>query len=197
MCGWSAAAACWRSRSHRPERRNAITVAMYAALADAIERRRGRREHPGRSPSAARARISPPATTSPISSPRAARRRGDSGLAPAARAGRMRNADHRRGPRQLRRHRHDHAASLRPGDCGRKRALLDAVRRPRRWFRKRQARCCFRGWRGGGGPRATCCWREPFGADEALAIGLVSHRCAAEVSMRSSRNWLRLAGQAA
>ena len=61
----------------------------------------------------------------------AARHRRYSGLAPASRARRMRNADRRRGPRQLRRHRHDDAAALRPCRRRRGRALLAAVRRPR------------------------------------------------------------------
>ena len=65
----------------RPERRNAITVAMYAALADAIEERRGRPARSGRSRFAAKDRISRPATTSPTSSPpsRATMRRFRSG----------------------------------------------------------------------------------------------------------------------
>ena len=54
----------------RPERRNAITVAMYAALADAVEGAGERSVRSGSSPSAARARTSPPATTSPTSSTR-------------------------------------------------------------------------------------------------------------------------------
>ena len=59
---------------NRPDRRNAITVAMYAALADAIEGAAGDPAF-GSSPSVARARISPPATISPTFSPPAARRR--------------------------------------------------------------------------------------------------------------------------
>ena len=67
-------AACWPSRLTRPERRNAITVAMYAALADAIESAASDDERAADHASAARARTSPPATTSPISWPRCRRR---------------------------------------------------------------------------------------------------------------------------
>ena len=115
----------------RPERRNAITVAMYAALAEAIEsaadddsirlitfQRRGpgfrRRQRPRRFPE------------------RLAARHDDiPGLAPASRARPMRISDRRRGPRQLRRHRHDDAAALRSGRRRGGRALFAAVRRPR------------------------------------------------------------------
>ena len=37
MCGWKSGAPILSITLARPERRNAITVAMYAALADAVE----------------------------------------------------------------------------------------------------------------------------------------------------------------
>ena len=52
----------------RPDRRNAITVAMYAALADAVEQASGDAWRSGSSPSVVRARTSPPATILPTSS---------------------------------------------------------------------------------------------------------------------------------
>ena len=115
----------------RPERRNAITVAMYAALADAIEgaandprdpadharrRRRGfhRRQRPCRFPG----RNAGAGSDEDIPVWRLLR-------ALARNAGPLR----RRGPRQCRRHRHHHAAPLRPGAGRGGRAFHHAVRR--------------------------------------------------------------------
>ena len=43
------------------------------------------------------------------------------------------------------------------------------------WYRKRRARCFCRGSPGAAVPRATCCSARPFGPEEALEFGLVSH----------------------
>ena len=130
---------------------------MYAALADAVEQRVERPIGPGDHLS--RRRPGFRRRQRPRRLPRrpAARRRRNSGLAAASRARELRDADRRRGPRQLRRHRHDHAAPLRPGHRRGGRALLDAVRRSRRWCPKRRARCCFRASPAAAAPRAICC----------------------------------------
>ena len=100
----------------RPERRNAITVAMYAALADAIEGAASDAEIRVITIRGEGQDFAAGNDLADFLEARAARRRGNPGVAPAAGAGRMRNPDRRRGSRQLRRHRHDHAAPLRPGD---------------------------------------------------------------------------------
>ena len=179
----------------RPERRNAITVAMYAALAEAIEGA-ARTIASGSSRSAAKARISPPATILPISSTRCRETAKRSRCGASCARSQHANSARRRGPRQLRRHRHDHAAALRPCDRGRRRALLDAVRRLGAGPGSSEFAAAP------GASRAAPCRalpaaREPFGVDEALAIGLVSHRAAAGALHRSSTNWSRASGETA
>ena len=116
----------------RPERRNAITVAMYAALADAIESAADDRVDPAdhdRGPGRGFHRRQRPRRF-PAGDARARLGRGYPGLAAAARAGQEPGADHRRGARQCGRHRHDHAVPLR-FRAGRGRLpLRHAVRRP-------------------------------------------------------------------
>ena len=150
----------------RPERRNAITVAMYAALADAIEQA-------PRDPSIRvitfRGEGQDFAAGNDLADflTRCRATRGNPGVAVASGARRMRDPDRRRGSRQLRRHRHDDAAPLRPGHRRGKGAFLAAVRRSCAWCPKRRARCCFRALPGAGARRDICCSREPFGVDEA------------------------------
>ena len=150
----------------RPERRNAITVAMYAALADAIEQAAG---DPRVRVITLRGEGQDFAAGNDLADfldAAAARRRGDPGLAAASRARDLRNSDRRRGPRQLRRHRHDHAASLRPGDRRGRRALFAAVRRPGAGAGSGElaapAAACRPPPR-----RALLLLGEPFGVDEA------------------------------
>ena len=97
-------------------------------------------------------------------------------MAAASRARQLRDSDRRRGARQLRRHRHDDAAPLRPGDRRGRRALLAAVRRPRPGARKRPARCSCRASPAAAAPRAICCSANRSGSTKPMAIGLVSHR---------------------
>ena len=157
----------------RPERRNAITVAMYEALAGAIEGAAGDDSvqaitlHGEGQDFAAGNDLADFLEARPAT-PAKCRCGGCCERSP------MRNPADRRRPRQLRRHRHDHAAPLRPGRRRPRRAILDAVRRsrarsrggelasvPRLAGRRRAARYLL--------------LAEPFGAAEALDIGLVSH----------------------
>ena len=112
----------------------------------------------GSSPSGEKARTSPRATTSPTSSRRgpAATTRLRSGGSCARLP--LRNSADRRRARQLRRHRHDNAASLRPRHRRGRNAFFFAVRRSRLWCPRRRARCSCRGWRAGGWLRAIFCW---------------------------------------
>ena len=163
MCGSKASGGVLAITLARPERRNAITVAMYAALADAIEQaqpdpslrlitlaRRGRglhrRQRPGR-----------------LHGRDAARRRGNRGLAAASRARRQRAAADRRGARQCDRHRHHAAAPLRPGRWPRKARAFRCRSSISGWCPKRPARCSCRALPGAAAPRAICCWPSRSG----------------------------------
>ena len=100
----------------RPERRNAITVAMYAALAEAIESASATPSirvitiHGEGQDFAAGNDLADFLTACAATT-----RKSRSGAC-CARLPTCEIADRGRGARQLRRHRHDHAASLRPGD---------------------------------------------------------------------------------
>ena len=142
---------------NRPERRNAITVAMYAALADAIEAAAG---------DASLRLITLKGEGQDFT---AGNDLGDF-LAEMPRDGsdipvwrllralaRESGSNCRRGAWQCRRHRHDHAVPLRPGDC-RDRARASSCRS---WisgsYRRRRVRCFCHGSRDAAVPRNTSC----------------------------------------
>ena len=114
----------------RPEKKNALTAAMYQAMADAL-RRGGRRQRGARRADHRPARhLHLGQRHRGLHAAPAARRRLAGGAVHAG-AGRLRQAGGRRGHRRGDRHRHDDAAALRLRLRERRSAAGDAVRQPR------------------------------------------------------------------
>ena len=144
----------------RPERRNAITMAMYAALAEALEQAAGdtavrvvtfRGE--GRDFAAGNdlADFLDTGLRNDEDIPVWRFLRALAGLRGTDRSGRS---------RQLRRHRHDHAAALRSRHRRGRRALLDALRRSWAGAGGSELTAAAASRRATTAPRAICCWQN-------------------------------------
>ena len=100
--------------------------------------------------------------------------RGFARLAAASRAGAQPGADHRRGPWQCGRHRHDHAVPLRLRDRRGRLPLRHAVRRSGLVPEAASSLLCPAS-PAAAAPRVTCCSASRSAPSEALDMGLASH----------------------
>ena len=157
----------------RPEKKNALTQAMYTAMAEAHRRRRRRLRDP-------RAADHRPAGHLHLGQrPRGlhaapARGRGLAGVPVHEGARRLRQAGGRGRHRRRDRHRHDDAAALRPGLRERRGAPGDAVRQPGPGAGVRVQPAGRRSAWATPRPPSCCCWASRSTARRAVEMGIAN-----------------------
>ena len=160
---------------NRPDKKNAITAAMYQAMADALDRGRGGRRG-ARHADRRQARIFTAGNDLEDFMKRAADgRRTRPVFQFMRRISRRQQAGGRRGGRRGGRHRHDDAAALRPGLCRRRRRSFSmpfVQLGPVPGMRRRA--CCCRSSPAISARPKSCCWASRSTRTKRCDMGIVN-----------------------